>query len=419
VVVARAANFAIGTVTDNGGNTYTQQVSYSGSLPNIAIFTCLAQSYASYITCHWTAGCATAITVTLYNGVGSIGTNKGSASGLSTSTSESITCTLASVNNWAVVGMTHSQSGGAPTSTSGYLRVTSAGAAGNTYTSMADNTGANSVVCSNSYTNTTTFSAVYIELVPATQAWVQYSLTLGGGGSHTSNFTLTTAGGVKFSNATVAGNLLLCLVQLYASDDTGVVNLDIGVPSTAGISWVLGGYICNTTGMDGSIPVASAVAIYYAANAPSVSASTATTVYCSSSTGKSLNYFIGGCQLMEVCGSNGNADQSSTGTGTSPTSATAGLITTSAVDFVVTNACSGNEAAWNPGTGFYTFLFPYGGWEVQFAISVPALTVVNTSYGTQVDPAYGWSCVAVAFGGTIGFCGTLKPTGVPTFGQIF
>lgn len=252
IFVSRSGNSAITSITDSVGNTYTLQISDSTQF-SVAMFTSFIQFVTGTITVHIVAGSTTAVTITQYWGVGSIGSNKGSNSS-SLATLESINCTLASPANWAVSGLSHNFTGGAPTVSSGNLRVTSVGAVGNNYSSNDDNTGSTSVVCSNTYGTLTAFEALFIELVPVspTNNAIEQIAVGESAVNNTSTVTATTANlsnGQRFPLDSTNGNFLVCIILGAAfgpRNGSTLGTMTINPPSTPGITWIFGGFVSNT-----------------------------------------------------------------------------------------------------------------------------------------------------------------------------
>jgi hypothetical protein len=161
VVVYRAGQAAIGTPTDDGGNTYTQQdISNPGAGGELAIFGCIATATATTITGHYTAGQKTQVLAANYSGVSAIGANHNNNNG--TSTTETITQTLAVASNWMVAGLGKANVT-APTPVSGNDRKDQA-ANSSSSSSLFDNTGSTSVTCSGTITSAA-FRAASLELV--------------------------------------------------------------------------------------------------------------------------------------------------------------------------------------------------------------------------------------------------------------
>ena len=208
---------------------------------------------------------------------------------------------------------------------------------------------------------------------------------------------------ISFTSSTTAGNLLVCVVTAFVSSSSPG-GVSISTPSTSGFTWTLAensGY-SDTLGSPGHYTYDSGeVAIYYIANASSMSSSTTTTASISGSSPSvtmRLYEFSGaaGSTPVDTYGSSANST-------TSANTVTAGNLTTSVTDLIFVASTASPTSA---GSG-YTSGVVNGD---QYILNQASGTI-STNYGSS---AALWATAAVAFKtGSV----TVSPSGVgATFG---
>src|SRR5271157_222033 len=209
----------------------------------------------------------------------------------------------------------------------------------------------------------------------------------------------STSGTPHFASTTGAGDLLLCIC-VADMDVTGASAIvpTIGTPVTAGLIWIP---LTNetVTFSTGGTNFGYAIAVYYAAGAPSIASST-TVEFTATFTGCPANSALGmENYLLEFSGvqSVSPVDAYAIATGTiTDAPATASLHTT-ATDLIV--SCYTPIDAPSNGPGYTAITF--SGMALQYILNQASGTI-PTAWGAA-DDAGSWAAIAVAF----------KPAGLP------
>ena len=167
------------------------------------------------------------------------------------------------------------------------------------------------------------------------------------GGNGTASATSVTSSAVGYTSNTTSGNLLVLIAWARKNTSTGGNVPSIGTPATSGITWVLAkgnNYDAATT--DG---FTGAVAIYYVANAPSVSSATTTSFTAAvAETGS----FVCEFSLYEFSGVAVSSPLETTaGSNTGSSIPNAGNLITSFTDLLVT-AYQGDGSSVTVGSGW-------------------------------------------------------------------
>ncbi len=219
---------------------------------------------------------------------------------------------------------------------------------------------------------------------------------LGGNGIGTTTATSSSKG---FSKTTTAGSLLVCVVWSTGAISTLALPPTINTPSTSGFTWQLAaGKAPLASFADTNYGLCGSVAIYYIANAGSMSTSTLTQVsvsdtYTSSIAVEFALYEFSGVQTVSPIDSTGTGKENTTQSVPSTTN-----LSTTQTDLVFVAMVSNDEfpgTQCNAGTnytlGISSTVATLG--QSQYILNQPAGSVATAFSGNQ----YSWGCAAVAF----------------------
>ena len=201
-----------------------------------------------------------------------------------------------------------------------------------------------------------------------------------------------------FSANTTAGSLLICVVKAIQGGSPSAQVPTINTPTTSGFTWTLAesSYYNYTYENDNQIIVhdKGRIAVYYIANASSLSSGTTTSCTASAGTVSARMYEFSGVlptSPVDTTVANDNSTDS-------PTTVTAGNITLSQTDMVFV----ASTAYPSPGSGYTSGVVAGDQYDLTQAAGSD-----STNFGSTDSE---WACVAVAF--KIPVSVTVSPSGV-------
>jgi IPT/TIG domain len=208
--------------------------------------------------------------------------------------------------------------------------------------------------------------------------------------------TVNSGTGYNFTSNTTAGSLLVAIVFVL-NGGTGCKQPTASAPSTPGLSWTQVASV-NSSGFNTLTPYYETLAMYYCANAPSISTGTQTTFSGTVSGTTQLTGFNGEIYLFEFGGiaATSPLDAFATNSGSMAVIPFTANLTTSQTDLIFATFLSYTGPGHiNPGTG-YTIYTPA---MAQYILNQPAGSIA-TAFGsgtTASQAAQQWGCIAAAF----------------------